>query len=77
MYERHAEKYSIMHIHANLLIKLGFNSKSVWVFKPQGGSFRFVRVRKCSSKLFQFFILRFYKRYSNYICTLIFLSYYI
>lgn len=23
-------------------------------FKPQGGSFRFVRVRKCSSKLFQF-----------------------
>lgn len=29
-------------------------------FKPQGGSFRFVRVRKCSSKLFQFFILRFY-----------------
>lgn len=37
MYERHAEKYSIMHIHANLLIKLGFNSKSVWVFETPGG----------------------------------------
>lgn len=40
MYERHAEKYTIMHIHANLLIKLGFNSKSVWVFQTPGGFFQ-------------------------------------
>lgn len=40
MYERHAEKYSIMHIHANLLNQLGFNSKSVWGFYTPGGFFQ-------------------------------------